>query len=699
MTNYNIDIFLDILEKLEDIYKSGKVDELPQLISEVRKYEKFHKSSNGNWQAKLLYNITSEALIIIEKDIIIHCMDSFEKITGFNENELIGHTFLKTVHPSDQACISDFINDKTNTIEKYNGVRKDNTPYYAEITAHKIQDEKNKKYLLIRDISVRHRLEQKLRESETKFRNLANTTSVAIMIYQGEYWAYANPAAERISGYKEEELKKLKYWSIVAPEYRDLILQRGKQRQDGEDVPSGYEFKIISKDGKEKWVLLEGKLTIFNGKPAGLISIIDITHIKQIELNLKEKNKALLEKDKLLEQSNKKLSELNIELQERNTALLVAKEKAEESDRLKSAFLANMSHEIRTPMNAIMGFAELLTESENISENEIEFANTIYQRSQHLLQIINDIVDISKIEANLLTITKSEFELNTFLNELRSSFEQLLHRNGKNNIEIIISTQSPQKQIYTDKIRLEQILTNLVGNAIKFTNEGSITIAYKDLQKNKIQFTVTDTGRGIPNNQQDKIFGRFVMANDGTTDKQEGTGLGLAIAKSLSEILGGNIWINTAYKNGASFHFTIQNEKSKEESISPEPEKNNTKCLLDDKVILLIEDDIWNASYLHNFLSEKCAEVITCKSAEDGILELESQKQIDLILLDIKLPGMNGFTALPLLKSKRNIPVIAQTAYAFNEDRLKALAAGFDDYISKPIDGNQLLEVVLKQLK
>lgn len=696
---FNENIFIGITRKLDSIYKSGNIEELQYVIKDIRQFSSIHTQSHEIWQARLLYKITTEALIIIEGGRIIDCMVAFEKITGYKKNELVGMNFLETVHPNNHACISDYIRKENGKTEQYKGIKKDTSVFYGEISVHHEENKPEIKYLLIRDVTQQHILERKLRESENKFRNLANTTSVAIMIYQKDYWVYANPASERICGYTQEELKKLKYWSFVAPEFREIIKTRGRQRQKGEDVPSGYEFKIISKEGKEKWVFLEGKLTLYNGKPAGLVSIIDITHIKQIELDLKEKNKALFNKDQQLQISNKQLAQLNNKLEERNAALIIAKNKAEESDRLKSAFLANMSHEIRTPMNAIMGFAELLSESDSLTESEKEFADTIYQRSQHLLHIINDIVDISKIEANLLTIHKNKFNLNHFLDELKSTFEQILQQKNKLNLDIIIKKDNQKKIIYTDKNRLEQIITNLVGNSIKYTDSGTITISYKDNGNNKIQFTITDTGTGIPTNQQATIFDRFIMANNAISAKQEGTGLGLAIAKSLSEILGGEIWIDSNYKNGASFHFTIENIDSDNDSLIEAKNNNNLKCRLQDKVLMVIEDDKWNASFLHNYLQEKCAVVLVCNTAEEGLKKLEENKNIDIILLDIRLPGINGYEALPLFKAKKNIPVIAQTAYAFNEDRKKALEAGFDDYIAKPIEGEKLINIIQSQLK
>jgi len=644
----------------------------------------------------LLYTLTSEALIILQQDKIIDCTPNLRDIIQMECNEFMNNSFLGLIHPEDRERTAALIKAKDAELTKCRMLRKDKSTVHIEMSIY-FAKAAGKTVVLLRDITDHKLLEDQLRESENKFRNLANTTSVAIMIYQGEKWVYANPAAERISGYTLNQLKEIEYWEFVAPEYQDMIRNRGKQRQQGEDVPSGYEFQIIAKDGKRKWVYLEGKLTIYNGKPAGLISILEITHIKNVELNLKEKNEALQIADKQLQENNKILNELNQQLKKQNTKLQKAKEKAEESDRLKSAFLANMSHEIRTPMNAIMGFAEILSETEVSTETQMEFGKTIYSRSQHLLQIINDIVDISKIEANLLNIQKSHFDINQMLDELYATFIPMLRKRNKSHIDLkLIKPVAGKFPIYTDHSRLEQILTNLISNAIKFTDQGSISIGYEKPQNDILEFYVNDTGSGIKPSEINKIFDRFVMATNAVNDKNEGTGLGLAISKSLAELLGGRIWIAQTSETGTSFHFTINIcEKEKARQNADKPEETKPQAMKHTK-ILLVEDDQGSIKFMRTILEDKGADLTICQKGQDAIKKIAQGAHFDIILMDIRLPDMSGLEVTKTIKSSVNIPIIAQTAYALNEDRDKALKAGCDDYIPKPIDIEKLIQLIKK---
>ncbi len=652
--------------------------------------------SNQISKEKLLYTFTHESLVIIHDGKIADCTPSLQNFIQMKCNEFVNRSFTSLLHPEDRSKIEAILKSQEQAETKCRMLRKDKSFAYVEMNIHTSKTD-SQTIILLRDITDHKLLEDQLRESENKFRNLANTTSVAIMIYQGDKWVYANPAAERISGYTLQELKKMKFWSFVSPEYQGMIKNRGQQRQGGEEVPSGYEFQIIAKDGKPKWVYLEGKLTIFNGKPAGLISIIDITHLKSVELNLKEKNKALRVADQQLKESNKKLNKLNKQLQEQNTKLQKAKEKAEESDRLKSAFLANMSHEIRTPMNAIMGFAEILSETEVDPDTQKEFGKTIYSRSQHLLQIINDIVDISKIEANLLNIQKDEFDLNELLDELRNSFLPVLKKRNKKNVRLDL--QKPVDNeflVYSDKNRLEQILTNLISNALKFTDHGSISIGYEKPVNNILEFFVNDTGSGIDKSEISKIFDRFVMANNAVNQKNEGTGLGLAISKSLAELLGGRIWIANTSEKGTSFHFTINIDKKKSKCTAQTESESTKGQTIKHTKVLLVEDDEGSIKLMRAMLEEKGAKLTICQTGQEAIEKIKQKNDYDIILMDIRLPDINGLEVAKIIKATADTPIIAQTAYALNEDRDKALHAGCDDYIPKPIDIDKLIQLIKK---
>jgi len=415
---------------------------------------------------------------------------------------------------------------------------------------------------VLEDITEKKKTEGALKESESKFRQLAQTTSTAIMVYQEDKWVYANPAAEKISGYRLEELKQMNYWDFVAPEHQEMIKNRGKQRQDYKDTPSGYEFKIIDKQGNKKWVYLEGSVMEYQGKPAGLISVIDITQIKNTQEELREKNQELQAAEEELRTANSALRETNAKLEEQTEELIKAKEKAEESDRLKSAFLANMSHEIRTPVNGIVGFTQLLKEeeAEYSKEEKKEFYEIIDKNSRQLLQLINDIIDISKIEADQLTLRNTTFSLNELMDELYKTTQIELEQYQKQNInpQVTKSFKRENDLIYTDQTRLKQIFCNLLNNAVKFTEEGEIRFGYQKSKDNKLLFFVEDTGIGIAKEKQALVFAQFRQdADELKSSKYGGTGLGLSISQKLVELLGGKMYLESSKNKGTSFSFII----------------------------------------------------------------------------------------------------------------------------------------------
>lgn len=701
LSNSSFDIS-SIIEKLDAITESQNLEMLREVVEDLKYQYRLAQTKEFKFdKAGILYHFTQEALVVLRGRIILDCTPMFAQISGFSCNELRGRDFVDMVHSEYVTTVLDVLQLKKGNVCQYAGYTKLNHVYYAEIHINKMFLSDDIFFVLVRDITSQKKLEEKLRESEIKFKNLANTTSVAIMIYQGDKWVYANPAGCKMSGYSFEELLNMNYWDFVHDEFRDLIKKRGQMRQQGEDSPSGYEFKIVSKSGIEKWVYLDGKLTLYNGKPAGLISIIEITGIKNVELSLKHKNIELSEAENQLQANNVQLQRLNAKLQNQNAILKMAKERAEDSDRLKSAFLANMSHEIRTPMNAIMGFAEILANSNIESDLQREFGQTIYNRSQHLLNIINDIVDISKIEANLITIHKTRFDLNEVLDALDMTFSEVLHRKNKAtvNLDFQKTPAGTALNICTDKRRLEQILSNLIHNAIKFTDEGTISIRYNLRDNNILEVFISDTGIGIPSSDVNLVFDRFVMANNAVNDKHDGTGLGLAISKSLANLLGGDITIESTSSKGTVFRVFINVETFKNEQIIDKEDVSFTHSDVGEKHILIVEDDNWSANYLEIFLKGKDFHTVTAKTGENALEIMKSGQKFDLVLLDIKLPGINGLEVVAQIKAMYpSMPIIAQTAYAMNEDRQRALAAGCDEYIAKPIESSLLMNLLVKYL-
>ncbi|HNY07053.1 MAG TPA: ATP-binding protein [Bacteroidales bacterium] len=376
------------------------------------------------------------------------------------------------------------------------------------------------------------------------------------------------------------------------------------------------------------------------------------------------------------------------------TELSKAKKQAEESDKLKSAFLANMSHEIRTPMNGILGFTELLKEPDLSPEERSNYLQIVENSGNHLLNIINDIVDISKIEADLMKIHKAEYSVNEILNESLLFFSEN-QKIKKNNIQLLLKKGLPDQQsiILTDKTRLNQILTNIIGNACKFTNKGYIEFGYQKQDEKTLLFYVKDTGFGIPKNKLQAIFERFIQADTPSERQQEGTGLGLAISKALVELLGGKIWVESEIQTGSTFYFTIPFDVPARFSGTssftiPIPSSLDWH----DKTILIAEDIESNYYLLKIMLRSTQAKTLWALNGQESVDMVKQYPEISLVLMDIRMPVMNGYEATRLIKKMRpDLPVIAQTAYSLDGDKNKSFEAGCDEYVTKPVNTGQLL--------
>jgi PAS domain S-box-containing protein len=375
-----------------------------------------------------------------------------------------------------------------------------------------------------------------------------------------------------------------------------------------------------------------------------------------------------------------------------------AKEKAENADKLKSAFLANMSHEIRTPINGILGFANLLEMREFSREKEKQYLQIINNSGKHLLNLINDIIDIAKIEAGQLNIQYSEVFLPGLFKEISDFYQGEKLRRNKDHIDIRINI--PENSVHhnynTDPFRLRQILSNLVGNALKFCEKGYIELGYTPID-NYLYFYVKDTGIGISEQEVPIIFDRFKQAGK-SGDKKEGTGLGLAISRGLIELLEGEINVTSKPGEGSEFHFILP--YSQDNNFSQENNNflslNEIKgCNWNNKTILLVEDEEVNYLYVKELLEDTGITLLHAATGEEAVSICKTLIPIDVILMDMRLPGINGYEATMQIKiMRKDVPVIAQTAYAMENERKDCLDAGCDFYITKPFDQNLLFDVL-----
>ncbi|NBC83092.1 MAG: response regulator [Bacteroidetes bacterium] len=381
---------------------------------------------------------------------------------------------------------------------------------------------------------------------------------------------------------------------------------------------------------------------------------------------------------------------------EEKEAIKEAKRMAEMADQLKSAFLANMSHELRTPLNGILGFAQFLRQESLPTAKKAKYVDIIFYNGKHLLSVINNIIDVAKIDTGEIFINKQPFALNPLLYKLNQYFNELLDNKMKKDVNLTLETSFTDLmcQVYSDQNRLYQILENLLNNAIKFTDSGDITLGYRTYNEDSLLFYVKDTGTGIPTEKQEIIFHKFRQADDSLTRRHGGTGLGLAIAKGLVEILGGEIWFESVYHEGTTFYFTIPYQQKEEADISEKPVQLHKKW--QHKSILIVEDDNMSFKYLDTLFRHHKLNVT---HADDGLkaVKLSGEKSFDLIIMDLRLPEIDGLEATRRIKKVNNkIPIIALTAFAYDNDEQNAFEAGCDYYVSKPINKLRLFEIMNK---
>lgn len=424
------------------------------------------------------------------------------------------------------------------------------------------------------------------------------------------------------------------------------------------------EFRMRHKNGNWVWINSRGKIVEYtpDGKPKRMVGThIDITHKKTAEKEL-----------------------------------IKAKEKAIESDRLKSAFLSNMSHEIRTPMNGILGFIDLLKNAELKTETQNYYIDIVKKSGERLLDTINDIIELSKIEAGESPFHETSISVDELMYFFHVFFAPQAEQKG---IKLIYNSTAKNKNVIikTDRTKLESILTNLIKNALKFTSQGSIEYGFREEGK-KLLFYVKDTGKGITKDKLEIIFERFVQANLKINRGHEGSGLGLSIAKAYTQMLGGEIWVTSEENKGSLFQFTIDYQpvflkiESEENENIPEQEATDYSTF----EILVAEDEIINFILIEQLISDMNLRLLHAQNGEQAITICKENPNISLILMDIKMPIMDGFTAAKhIQKIRPNLPIIAQSAYALTHE-IEKFNQFFDDYITKPINRTELKQKIQK---
>ena len=509
------------------------------------------------------------------------------------------------------------------------------------------------------DVTHRIKMKEQLEESELAYRLLFEEHTAAKFLIDPETGKIvkANKAASLFYGWSIEELESMNIAAINTlseVELNEAIAFAHLNKR------IYFEFKHCLANGEVRDVEVFSSKTEYKRKILLHSIVHDVTGKKQL------------------------MSEL-----------VNAKEKAEESDKLKSAFLANMSHEIRTPLNGIVGFANLLTENDLADFERRDYIRIINESSENLLKIVSDILDISKLDSGNPVIEKKPCDINKILSSVNSIFQKKLENTGNDKIKLIAKLAPKKLILNVDETRLIQIFSNLLDNAIRFTSYGSVNFGISRIEPHLVEFFVADTGIGIPQEKQHIIFERFTQADMGLKRSYGGVGLGLAIVKKLVELLGGEIALQSETGCGSSFFFEIPNQQAQIEGLRNENQRIDIQYLstvpLDKETkILIVEDDYVSRLYLERILKKRFEKLFFAETGEKAFNSYKTEVP-DIILMDIRLPDTSGLEVVKKIRENDlNVKIIAQTAYAMNEDEQNSLQAGCNDFITKPVDRESL---------
>lgn len=627
---------------------------------------------------RLLAENSGDTIFILDMNLKYNYISPAVKIMrGYEPEEAINQDISNVLTPASHQkalkIFSELLQEKANFPQKglyqvsleVEMIRKNKTTIWTEVKASLILDENNNSIGVLgvtRDISDRKAATDQLLKISRAVEQ--SPTLIVITDTKGNI-EYVNPKFTEITGYSLDEVlgrnpRFLKSGYTSNSEYAKLwaTVKAGGEWKG--------EFRNKRKDGTYYWE--EASISCITNSEG------EITHYLGVMSDITEKKKIIDE-------------------------LIIAKEKAEESDRLKSAFLANISHEIRTPMNGILGFSELLKEP-NLSGNEqIKYLEIIEESGNRMLNIINDIVDISKIEAGLVELITSETNINEQIEYAYNFFKPEANKKG---IQLIRNTTLSETEaiLNIDREKLYSILLNLIKNAIKYTDNGIIEIGYK-LVDSYIEFYVSDTGIGVSKKQQTAIFERFIQADIVDRQARHGAGLGLSIAKGFVELMKGNIRIESKKDKGSIFYFTLPYEPIiPVKATSSKVISTNDFGVPNKLKILIAEDDKISQKLLSFLLSPICIELLIAQNGEEAVQLCKDNPEIDLVLMDIQMPIMNGLEATRQIRLfNKNIAIIAQTAFALSSDGGKIIDAGCNRYINKPIKKENLYNAIKECLK
>jgi PAS domain S-box-containing protein len=717
-------------EEWVEIYKSPIFNErgdvigltgISREITDRKRLEDAIKKNEEHFRSLLRYS--SDAITILNKKGVISFESSLHnRILNFTVEELIGKPFRKVIHPEDIWIYEEAFKDATanpgvQIKKEYRSLHKNKRWIYVEsiFTNHLENPSINGIVVNTRDVSDRKMAELKekayhnnliflsnsalellsLSDKDDIFKYISNTLyeflENSIIIVSAYNEAQNQFTLTEIAGYKNNS-------SVIEKYVKGALLGRSFQRiEDYTPIENAGNISVVNT--LEPYFPKPQQLKAVNK----LLKVIKANKIYSITLARHNKllgnisiitlNKSIIKFKHIIETFAHQVA-VALHRSQLEFELLQAKTRAEESDRLKTAFLANMSHEIRTPMNGILGFAEMLNDERLDKSERSKYLDIINNNGKILINIIDDIIDFAKIEAGQVKFINHDFSLNALLGQIYNSLLTDRLKREKSEVKLRLRKEFSDEAsfINCDPNRLRQVMTNLVGNAIKFTNKGFIEFGYSLTSKKELQFYVSDTGIGIPPDKLVQIFDRFVQADNSRSRKYSGSGLGLAISKGFIELLGGKMWADSEVGKGSNFYFSIPYKPAKSK-IQENKEEKKPKSAYDwsGKTFLVAEDDFFSYKFLEGFLKQTNAEILHADDGRKAVEMVNKYERIDVILMDVQMPEMNGLDATRNIKKyNSSIPIIAQTANAIAEEKQKCFEAGFDDFVTKPINISEL---------
>lgn len=642
-----------------------------------------------------------------EKFSMLYLNDTVGELTGFNKEEFLSNklSFVELYHDKDKEMIFEKVNEALEKKEKfhlqYRLKHKSGNYIWVEEYGSGVYDGDKLLFLEGILIDVTTQINQAIELQQSKedaefnlklYHSFIQNIQAGVVVHDPDTKViFNNLLAEELLGLDAEQMRGKKasdsYWRFIYEDNSIIPLDEYPVNQvlKSKKTLVSMVLGVYRSENDLVWLLVNGT-PIFNADNSirmVIISFLDITEQKNSE--------------RLLHKTNR-------EIEKNNRELKIAKEKAEESDRLKSAFLSNMSHEIQTPLNGMLGFLGLIDDPNLSEEMRKNYIETINASSNRLINTIDDIICISRIEAGAEIVQHLVTNPDKVITELIELYNP---EAIEKDLELFFdNTNMNQKiSIETDINKLKIILVNLIKNAIKFTDKGKIVVGYK-IEKKKIVFYIKDTGRGINKDKLEFIFDRFRQGEIGLSRGYEGSGLGLSICKGYVDLLGGDIWVESEIGRGSTFFFSIgindiniEVEENDNEYISEPvyPEKNNNTG--NGEFILVVDDDNASFEFLKIVLEDSNFQVLHATNGLEAVSILENDNNIIAVLMDIKMPVMNGLDATKAIrKFNSEIPIIAQTAYGFSKEKKEAIDAGCSDYIAKPIKQDELIDKLARMI-